>query len=106
MISSINLLVNLDETANEWIDGFIVTENEPNLFADPYNSVWTKIFGTLFYIFQVSLSFILMTFVVYETQGLAGHYRTLINQLLSWFYLLVSDCFFFLLPYAHLGEFT
>ena len=47
--------------------------------------------GTLFYLIQISQSFVLMAFVAYETQGLAGHFRTLINQLLSWFYFLVSN---------------
>ena len=28
----------------------------------------------------------MLAFVVYETNGLAGHYRTLINQLLSYHY--------------------
>ena len=46
--------------------------------------------GTLSYLIQISQSFVLMAFVAYETQGLAGHFRTLINQLLSWFYFLVS----------------
>ena len=56
------------------------------IWNDPYDSVWLKFFAVIFYIVEVLASLIMFSFVKYETSGLAGHYRTLINQLLSYFY--------------------
>jgi hypothetical protein len=52
-------------------------------WADPYDSDSLKFVTVLIYIVNVMASIIMLAFVVYETRGLAGHYRTLINQLLS-----------------------
>ena len=35
-------------------------------------------------------SLVMFAFVIYETRGLAGHYRTMMNQLLSYLYGAVS----------------
>ena len=43
----------LDQFDEEWVEGFVVTPEEPNFFADPYSSVWTKILGTVLYLVQV-----------------------------------------------------
>ena len=56
------------------------------IWNDPYDSVWLKLFAAIFYTVEVLASLIMFAFVKYETSGLAGHYRTLINQLLSYFY--------------------
>ena len=56
------------------------------IWNDPYDSVWLKLFAAIFYTVEVLASLIMLAFVKYETSGLAGHYRTLINQLLSYFY--------------------
>ena len=55
-------------------------------WIDPYDSVWLKILTFFVYIVEVMAASIMITFVYYETSGYAGHYRTLINQLLSYFY--------------------
>ena len=55
-------------------------------WIDPYDSVWLKILTFFIYIVEVTAALIMITFVYYETSGYAGHYRTLINQLLSYFY--------------------
>ena len=54
--------------------------------VDPYDSTWLKIITILVYVVEVIASMVMVAFVAFETQGLAGHYRTLINQLLSYLY--------------------
>ena len=65
-----------------------LTESEmfTNTWVDPFDSVWLKLMTIVVYIIEVSESVIMMAFVVYETNGYNGHYRTLINQLLSHLY--------------------
>ena len=53
---------------------------------DPYNSIWLKLATILVFSIEVMLAGIMFAFVYYETTGLAGHYRTIINQLLSYLY--------------------
>ena len=53
---------------------------------DPYDSIWLKLLTILVYFIEVVASIVMLAFVSYEAQGLAGHYRTLINQLLSYLY--------------------
>ena len=54
--------------------------------VDPYDSTWLKFITILVYVVEVIASMVMVAFVAFETQGLAGHYRTLINQLLSYLY--------------------
>ena len=61
-------------------------------WKDPFDSFWLKLITLLVYSIELVDSLIMMAFVVYETKGLAGHYRTLINQLLSHLYGGVSIC--------------
>ena len=56
------------------------------LWDDPFDSIWLKLFTVIVYLVEIMSSIIMLAFVVYETNGLAGHYRTLINQLLSYHY--------------------
>ena len=44
----------------------------------------------IIYLFEIGASLIMLTFVLHETKGLFGHYRTVINQLLSYAYAAVS----------------
>ena len=53
---------------------------------DPFDSIWLKLATAASYAVQFFASLIMLAFVAYETGGLAGHYRTLINQLLSYLY--------------------
>ena len=64
----------------------------PKKWNDPFDSLWLKLLTLLVYSIELVDSLIMMAFVVYETRGLAGHYRTLINQLLSYLYGGVSIC--------------
>ena len=65
-------------------------EVEVSDWIDPYDSIWLKLFTILVYIIEILASVVMFAFVKYETSGLAGHYRTLINQLLSYLYGVVS----------------
>ena len=55
-------------------------------WIDLYDSIWLKmlLFTIVVYIIEILASVVMFAFVQYETSGLAGHYRTLINQLLSY----------------------
>ena len=53
---------------------------------DPFDSIWLKLFTILVYIVEVIASIVMLAFVAYEVKGLAGHFRTLINHLLSYLY--------------------
>ena len=57
-----------------------------DIISDPYDSIWLKLLTVFVYIVELITSIIMVAFVSYEAQGLAGHYRTLINQLLSCLY--------------------
>ena len=64
-----------------------VTKSEFNTdWIDPYDSIWLKLLSFIFYVAEIFESLIMITFVNYETAGYLGHYRTLINQLLSHLY--------------------
>ena len=60
------------------------------VWTDPYNSIPLKLLTIIIYIIELWASTILLIFVSYETKGLFGHYRTVINQLLSFGYGAVS----------------
>jgi hypothetical protein len=60
------------------------------VWVDPYDSIWLKIATIGVYFVELISSVILAAFVSYETSGNAGHYRTVINQLLSHLYASVS----------------
>ena len=57
-----------------------------NDWIDPYDSIWLKLLTLIIYAIEISESLVMITFVNYETAGYFGHYRTLINQLLSHLY--------------------
>ena len=59
---------------------------EIDISLDPYDSIWLKLTTILVYCVEVMASIVMVAFVAFETQGFAGHYRTLINQLLSYLY--------------------
>ena len=76
--------------ANSTLTEFFIVQLENdvklNEWIDPYDSIWLKISTIFVYIVEVLASIVMLAFVAYETGGLAGHYRTLINQLLSCLY--------------------
>ena len=59
------------------------------LFQDPYDSVWLKIMTILFYFIGILASVIMLAFIKYETEH-HGNFRSVINQLLSNLYVMVS----------------
>ena len=57
-----------------------------NDWIDPYDSIWLKLLTVILYAIEIFASLVMLTFVNYESAGYFGHYRTLINQLLSHLY--------------------
>ena len=72
-----------------------VTFEEPNLFVDPWNSLFLKIIATITWLVGFIGSCFIYTFVLYEVQGYAATYRTVINQLVTWCYIVVSSVIYF-----------
>ena len=75
-----------------WIhDTSMIDKNlEPNLLLqDPYDSIWLKIIAILSYLIGLVASAVMNAFVNYEN-GHHGNFRTVINQLLSTLYVVVS----------------
>ena len=62
---------------------------EEHLFLqDPYNSVWLKVIAIVSYCIGLVASAIMLAFINYENDH--GNFRTVINQLLSNLYAMVS----------------
>ena len=59
------------------------------LFQDPFDSVWLKVIAILSYFIGLVNSRIMLVFINYE-KGHRGNFRTVINQLLSNLYVVVS----------------
>ena len=59
------------------------------LLQDPYDSVWLKVIGVLSYLIDLFTSAIMLKFIIYEVEQ-HGNFRTVINQLLSNLYAMVS----------------
>ena len=59
-------------------------------WTDPYNLIPLKLLTIIVYLLELWAAAVMLIFVVYETKGLFGHYRTVINQLLSFGYGAVS----------------
>ena len=71
--------------------------NEINSFIEPYYELWKKILGTLMYVIQIFCGLVILTLINYERRGYAGSFRTALNQLTSWKYLIVSNlCWIFI----------
>ena len=62
---------------------------QPVLLQDPYDSVWLKFIAILSYFICLVASAIMLAFIKYEN-GHHGNFRTVINQLLSNLYFMVS----------------
>ena len=59
------------------------------LLQDPYDSIWLKFLAILFYFIGLLTSAIMLAFIKYES-GHHGNFRSVINQLLSNLYAMVS----------------
>ena len=75
-----------------WAQDFSLNNQnlEEHLFLqDPYDSVWLKFIAILLYFICLLASAIMLAFVKYEN-GHHGNFRTVINQLQSNLYFMVS----------------
>ena len=77
--------MNSSEHIKETLLSFFEPE-KIEVWTDPYNSIPLKLLTIIIYIIELWASTIMLIFVSYETNGLFGHYRTVINQLLSFGY--------------------
>ena len=77
-----------EELVQFWFENHTnLTKSEfNNDWIDPYDSIWLKLVSVNIYAMEIFESIVMVAFVNYETAGLFGHYRTLINQLLSHLY--------------------
>ena len=62
------------------------------LIKDPYDSIWLKIIAIMSYFIGLVSSTIMLAFINYETRH-HGYFRTVINQLISNLYAMVSSHF-------------
>ena len=62
-------------------------------WIDPFYSTTLRLITVIVYIIEVLASIPMLYFVAYETGGSAGHFRTVINQLLSFLYAAVRMIF-------------
>ena len=69
-----------------------VNLEQPWLLQDPYDSSWLKIIAILSYFISLIASAIMLAFINYENKH-HGNFRTVINQLLSNLYAMVSKHF-------------
>ena len=81
--------MNSSESIKGTLLSFFLPE-EIEAWTDPYNSIPLKLLTIIIYIIELWASIVMMIFVSYETKGLFGHYRTIMNQLLSYVYGSVS----------------
>ena len=97
----LSIMVNLNGTKS--IEEFLTCEFEIifEQWNDPFDSVWLKVATIIVYAVEIFASLIMLAFVFQETRGFFGHYRTLINQLLSYLYGGVSTILCTLLTTRH-----
>lgn len=69
--------------------GIFLSKEEPNMFQELIIPTWMKVLGSLLYFLSFPFFLVILSFFCYESQGLAGNFRTIINQLVSWIYLIV-----------------
>ena len=85
---------------------FIMTLGEPNIFEDPFESLWIKISASIAFFCGLAAAIILCLFVFYQRQGYADNYQTVINQLVSFTCLLVSSTSLYFLFFNQFVRFS
>ena len=87
------VIVNLDimpeiktENLLEDILNSTTEPTEPNIFSDPYKSIWSKVIGTASYTLGILASITIFSFLKHEVQD---QNKTIINLLLAFGYFLV-----------------
>ena len=88
--NEMDFIKNKEENTSGLIFGKFEKETGVKDWGDPFDSIWLKMISIVVYTIEVMASMVMFMFVRYETQGLAGHYRTIINQFLSYLYGVVS----------------
>ena len=73
-------------------------------FEDPYDSLWLKMITVGVYMVEIFSSAVMIAFISFERDY--GHYRTLINQLLSYLYGAVIVLVLFILLTSSKIKFT
>ena len=79
-------MISSNETYAEKMLFACAFEETSQSWNDPFDSNLLKLITFITYVVEILAALIMLAFVVFETRGLAGHYRTLINQLLSCLY--------------------
>lgn len=77
------------ETFDHDISMNVKNSEQHLLLQDPYDSIWLKIISVLSYFICLIASAVMLAFINYEN-GHHGNFRTVINQLLSNLYVMVS----------------
>ena len=83
------------ETLDHDISMNVENSEQHLLFQDPYDSIWLKIISVLSYFIGLIASAVMLAFINYEKRY-HGNFRTVINQLLSNLYAMVSKKFMLL----------
>ena len=93
VILGIQLSIMVNLTATKSKEEFLTCEFEIifEQWNDPFDSIGLKIVTIIVYAVVIFASLIMLAFVDQETRGFFGHFRTLINQLLSYLYGGVSN---------------
>lgn len=87
MMANKTLLLNLFHLNSSDKVGIFLPEEDSNINVTI--PTWMKIAGSGIYLMSFPSILVTLAFVCYEFQGLAGKFRTIINQHVSWIYLLV-----------------
>jgi hypothetical protein len=88
LIDKVCLLENWNQNIS-MNDKDLELQQQQLLLRDPYDSVWLKILAIFSYYIGLVSSTIMVAFITYEN-GHHGNFRTVINQLLSNLYAMVS----------------
>ena len=76
--------------SSDLIMAYFEKEIKQEHVIDPY-SISLKIITVGIYVMDLTGTLVMFSFVVYERSGYAGAYRSIINQLLAYFYGIVSS---------------
>ena len=71
--------------SSDLIMAYFEKEIKQEHIIDPY-SILLKLITVGIYVIEVTCALVGFSFVVYERNGFAGAYRSIINQLLAYFY--------------------
>jgi hypothetical protein len=89
LIDKVCLLENWNQNISMNDKDLELQQQQQLLLRDPYDSVWLKILAIFSYYIGLVSSTIMVAFITYEN-GHHGNFRTVINQLLSNLYAMVS----------------